>query len=72
MRCALAASEGLCWRGGAILMLASSAVFFMLVCHYFINMKILLLFRWRADLRRVDLFGGECSGCLHDNQWTIW
>ena len=54
VRCALRASEGLCWSGGVLLLLASSEVFFVLVCHYFIIMKILLLFRCRADLRRVD------------------
>ena len=54
VRCAVRASEGLCWSGGVLLMLASSEVFFLLVSRDFIIMKILLFFRWRADLRRVD------------------
>ena len=54
LRCAVGASEGLCWSGGVILMLASSPVFFMLVSHDFIIMMNLLLFAWRAYVRRVD------------------
>ena len=50
----MGASEGLCWSGDVLLNLASSEVFFMLVSRDFIIMKILLFFRWRADLRRVD------------------
>ena len=54
VRSAVRASEGLCWSGGVLLKFASSEVFFMLVCQYFIIMTILILFRWRADWRRVD------------------
>ena len=35
VRCALDESEGLCWSGGVLLRLASSDVFFMLLCHYY-------------------------------------
>ena len=50
VRCAVGVSEGFCWSGGVLLMLASSRVFFMLLCHGFIIMMILLLFQWRADV----------------------
>ena len=38
--CALGASDGLCWSEGVLLMVASSDVFFMHVCHDFIVMMI--------------------------------
>ena len=40
VRCAVGASEGFCWSGGVLLMLASSRVFFIPVCHDFIIMMI--------------------------------
>ena len=51
---AVEASEGLCWRVWDLLMLASSDMFFMLLSHDFIIMMILLFFRSRTDVRRVD------------------
>ena len=54
VRRALGASEGLCCSGGVHLVLASSRVFIISVCHEFIIIMILLMFRWRADVRRLD------------------
>ena len=71
MRSDLGASDRLCWSGGILLSLASSQVFLMLVSHDFIIMMILLLFRWRADVRRVERCGVHGFGCVDYNAVNI-
>ena len=71
MRCAVGPIEGLCWSGGVLLILASSDVFFMLVCNEFIITMIFLLFRWRADVIRLERCDVHGFGCVNHSKEKI-
>ena len=62
MSCAVGSSEGLCWNGGVLLILASSELFLMLVSHES---------AWSADGSRVLRCGVHGFACVDYNHGNL-